>query len=240
MKLKNLFSISLAIFLISASASFALAQEMSTQRLPFIRTVGESVVHVAPDRARIDVGVVTEAPTSQAAVSQNAQKLEATLARLRALLGAQADIKTVSYNVSPVYRYPQGGEPQITGYSATNIVRVTLDDLTKIGDVIDAATQAGANRIQQLQFLLKDEQPVQAQGLREAAQKARQKANALAAGLGLTVVRVLAVEESGQPIIPLQRDFSTMRAEAAAANTPIEPGTIEVRASVALTVQISQ
>lgn len=218
------------------AVSFAAAQE--TARQPFIRTVGEATVNVAPDRAEIDVGVVTEASTSQAAVSQNAQKVEATLARLRSLLGAQADIKTVSYNVSPVYRYPQNAEPQITGYSATNIVRVTLDDLTKIGSVIDAATQAGANRIQQLQFSLKDEQPVQARALREAALKARQKADALASALGLTSVRILSVEESSAPVIPLRKDYA-MRAEAASV-TPIEAGTIEVRASVTLTVQISQ
>ena len=218
------------------AVSFAAAQE--TVRQPFIRTVGEAVVNVAPDRAEIDIGVVTEASTSQAAVSQNAQKVEATLARLRSLLGAQADIKTVSYNVSPVYRYPQNAEPQITGYSATNIVRVTLDDLTKIGSVIDSATLAGANRIQQLQFSLKDEQPVQARALREAALKARQKADALASALGLTSVRIFSVEESSAPVIPLRKDYA-MRAEAASV-TPIETGTIEVRASVTLTVQISQ
>jgi uncharacterized protein YggE len=131
----------------------ASGQEMSSKLPPSINTTGEAVVSVAPDRARIDVGVVTQAATSQAAVAQNAQKLEATLARLRALLGANADIKTVSYSLTPNYRYPkEGGEPQITGYSATNIVRVTLDDLTKVGNVIDTATEAGANRIQSLQF----------------------------------------------------------------------------------------
>jgi uncharacterized protein YggE len=225
-----------SFFTILFAASLAAAQEIARQ--PFIRTVGEATVNVAPDRAEIDVGVVTESSTSQAAVEQNAQKVEATLARLRSLLGPRADIKTISYNVSPVYRYPQNAEPQITGYSVTNIVRVTLDDLTRIGNVIDAATQAGANRIQQLQFSLKDEQPVQARALREAALKARQKADALAGALGLTSVRILSVEESSAPVVPLRNAY-VMRAEAATV-TPIEAGTIEVRASVTLTVQISQ
>ena len=236
MRSRNTSFILFAVTLLSFSAIRTAAQE--APRPPFIRTVGEATVSVAPDRARIDVGVVTQAPTSQAAVSQNAQKLEATLSRLRALLGVPADIKTVSYNVTPVYRYPQGGQPQITGYSATNIVRVTLDDLSRIGNVIDTASQAGANQIQQLQFMLKDEQTVQARALREAAQKARQKADALASGLGLNVLRILTVEESGQPVVPLRADYA-MRAEAASA-TPIEPGTIDVRALVTLTVQISQ
>ena len=97
-----------------------------------------------------------QADTSQTAVTQNAQKLEATLAKLRQLLGANADIKTISYNVTPNYSYPkEGGEPTIAGYTATNIVRITLDDLTKVGTVIDTASEAGSNRIQNLRFMLR-------------------------------------------------------------------------------------
>ena len=153
------------------------------------------------------------------------------------LLGANADIKTISYSVSPNYRYPkEGGEPTITGYTATNIVRVTLDDLTRVGNVIDTATQAGANRVQNLQFTLKDEQNVQAQALREAAVKAKRKAETLASALNLKVVRVLSVVESSPTVIPV-RDVAYARTEAA--STPIEPGTIEVRATVTFTVEIS-
>ena len=227
------------LMLVVLGVSQAAAQDTSDTKLPpSIRTSGEAIVTAAPDRAQIDVGVVTQADTSQAAVTQNAQKLEATLARLRQLLGARADIKTVSYTVTPNYRYPkEGGEPTISGYTATNIVRVTLDDLKKVGAVIDAATQAGSNRIQNLRFMLKDEAPVQAQALREAAVQARAKANTLASALNLRITRVLSIAESGSPAYPV-RDVAFARAQEA--STPIEPGTIEVRASVTLTVEISQ
>jgi uncharacterized protein YggE len=227
----------LLLILVLFAAQIA-AQERTEKLPPSIQTSGEAVVTAKPDRAQIDVGVVTQADNSQTAVAQNAEKLEATLSRLRALLGANADIKTISYSVSPNYRYPrEGGEPTITGYTATNIVRVTLDDLTRVGNVIDTATQAGANRIQNLQFTLKDEQNVQAQALREAAVKARRKAETLASALNLKVVRVLSVVESSPTVIPV-RDVSFARAEAA--STPIEPGTIEVRATVTFTVEIGQ
>ena len=215
------------------------AQDSIDKLPPSIRTSGEAVVTAKPDRANIDIGVVTQAATSQAAVAQNAQKLEATLARLRQLLGSSADIKTISYNVSPTYRYPkEGGEPTITGYTAQNIVRITLDDLTKVGNVIDTATQSGANRVQNLQFTLKDEATVQAQALRLAAVQARSKAQTLATALGLQIRRVLSVVESGSPIIPV-RDVAYARV-AEASQTPIEPGTIEVRASVSYTVEVFQ
>lgn len=224
--------------LLSLAAIPLNAQNSGVRLPPHVQTSGEATVTVRPDRAQIDVGVVTQADTSQAAVQQNAQKLETTLSRLRQLLGAGADIKTISYSVTPNYRYPQGGgEPTITGYTATNIVRVTLDDLTKVGSVIDTAVQGGSNRIQNLRFMLKDEAPVKAQALREAAIKARASSNALADALGLKVVRVLSVAEGGSPVVPM-REVAFARADAA--STPIEPGTIEVTATVSLTVEVGQ
>src|SRR5512145_2301045 len=93
---------------------------------PSIRVNGEATVTVQPDQARIDIGVTTQAQTAQAAAADNAQRLEATLTELRRALGAGAEIKTVSYSLNPDYRYPkEGGKPTITGYTATNIVRVT-------------------------------------------------------------------------------------------------------------------
>jgi uncharacterized protein YggE len=203
----------LLFFVVGALGLGVRGQDASEKLPPSIRTTGEAVVTAPPDRARLDVGVTTQAADSKSAVAQNAQKLQ------------------------PNYRYPQGGgEPTITGYTATNIVRVTLDDLTKVGSAIDAATQAGANRIHQLQFTVKDERPLEAQALREAAIRARQKAEALATALGVRITRVLHVSESSPVVVPV-RDVAFARAEVA--STPIEPGTIEVRASVTVSVEIA-
>jgi uncharacterized protein YggE len=224
----------LTLFIFAAQIA---AQDRPEKLPPSIQTSGEAKLTAQPDRAQIDLGVVTQANSSQAAAEQNARKLEAVLSRLRQLVGAGADIKTISYTIQPVYLYPkEGGEPQITGYTATNVVRVLLDDLTKVGSVIDTATQAGANRVQNLQFMLRTEDVVQAQALRDAATKARNKADALASALGLKILRVLSVVETSPGFVPV-RDVAYARAEAAA--TPIEPGTIDVRATVTLTVEMS-
>jgi uncharacterized protein YggE len=239
MKLTNRIYLALvfnSVLLLLIGAVTASAQ---TDKLPpSIKTTGEATVVVQPDRAQIDVGVVTESTNSQTAVSQNAEKVTATLAALRQLLGADADIKTISYSVTPKYQYPRdGGEATLTGYTATNIVRVTLDDLAKVGSVIDTASQSGSNRINGLRFILKDEAPVQAQALRQAAVSARSKAQSLASALDLKVVRILTLEESSSPVYPV-RDVAFARAESS--STPIEAGTIEIKASVTLTVEISQ
>jgi uncharacterized protein YggE len=196
------------------------------------------VVTSQPDQAQMDVGVVTRAPTAQAAAEENARKLEAVLAALRKALDPAAEIKTVSYTLSPNYVYPrEGGEPKVTGYVASNTVRVRTTDLKRVGAVIDAATQAGANDVQNLQFSLKNDSSVQAEALRQAAAEARAQAEAMAAALNVKVLRVLFVDEVGATVRPFLPQAMEARV-ASDAQTPVEPGTVEVRATVSVTVEI--
>ncbi len=209
---------------------------------PTIRVGGEATILAKPDQAELDLGVVSQAATGQAAATQNAQKLDAVLAQLRKVLGSGADIKTLNYSLTPNYRYPkEGGQPTISGYTASNVVEVKTGDLPQVGKLIDVAIQAGANTVQSLRFTLKDEQPVLSQALRQAAVKARAKADALASALGVKIVRVLRVDESGQPIRFGVAESMAMHArDSAAPPTPVEPGTLEVRATVTLAVEIAQ
>ena len=218
------------------------AQEPPERReLSTIRVTGESTVEAKPDQAELILGVVTQAATGQAAAAQNAQKLDAVLSQLRKALGAGAEVKTLSYSLSPNYRYPkEGGQPSIAGYTASNNVEVKIGDLSQAGKVIDIATQSGANQVQSLSFTLKDEQAVLNRALREASARAKAKVDALAAELGLKVVRVLRVEEGGQPIRPIYAESMAVKASGMAAPTPIEAGTIEVHATVSLTVEIAR
>jgi uncharacterized protein YggE len=207
---------------------------------PVIRVTGEATVTARPDQATLHIGVVTQAASAQTAAAQNAQKLDATLQELRKAMGPQADIKTISYSLSPNYVYPrEGGQPKISGFIASNTVEVKTGDLTQVGKIIDIATQSGANNIQALRFSLKDEETVKAQALREATAKARVKADAIASAIGVKIVRVLMAEEGGVTAIPIQaRDYIAAR-EAASVPTPVEPGTIDVRATITLTFEVS-
>jgi len=221
------------------AATLALSAHAETPpSMSSIRVTGTSTVTTNPDRARVDVGVVTQAPQSQVAVSQNARTFNDVMSSLRKTFGAHADIKSLSYSLNPDFQYHvSGGQPTISGYTATNVVRVTVDDLSKIGDVIDVATKAGANRVPSIQFALRDEESVRTQALREAAVKARAQAEALANALGLKVNRILTVDEGGPVVVPT-RDVMFARAEVSSA-TAIQPGSIEVNANVTLTVEVS-
>jgi uncharacterized protein YggE len=142
----------------------------------------------------------------------------------------------VSYALYPDYQYPpQGGAPKLVGYTATNLVRVTEDDLTNIGTVLDTATRAGANRIESIRFALKDESTIKSQALRNATLDARQKANTVANTLGLQIARVYSVEEVSRARRPF---FELALAKEAAPTTPILPGMVETSATVALTVEV--
>ena len=224
----------------AGAASPARAQPAPASPVSSIRVTGDARVTARPDRVQIDIGVTTRAAQSQEAASQNAREVDAVLAAVRKATPA-AVLKTISYSLNPTYQYhPKGEEPTITGYSAVNVVQVTLDDLAKIGTVIDSATQAGANHVQGIQFTLRDQDAVRAEALRQAATRARAEAEVLAAALGLKVVRVLGVEENSPRVMPVRAYLGGQRTMAtAAAPTPVEAGTLDVTADVMLTVEVS-
>ena len=203
---------------------------------PAVRASGEGVVYAKPDLAKIDIGVVTQAATAEAAAAQNAAQLQPVLAKLRNVLGQSTDIRTISYSLNPVYQYPKnGGKPTIDGYSAANIVEATVDDLANVGKAIDVAAGGGANEIRSLQFTVKDDRAYRTEALRQAVQQARTNAEAMAGAMGLKLGKLLLLEQSGsQEPRPMPM---TMNARLAAA-TPVEAEPIAVRASVTLTIAV--
>jgi uncharacterized protein YggE len=221
-----------------ATSAASLAQQPPVSS---IRVTGDARVTAKPDRVQIDIGVTTRAALSQDAASQNARESEAVLAAVRKAAGPTAVLRTISYSLTPNYRNrPKEGEPTIEGYTALNVVQVQLDDLSRIGAVIDAATQSGANRVQGIQFTLRDQDTVRAQALREAAIRARAEVDVLAAALGVKVLRILSVEESSPRFVPMRVYGGAARALSAEAapQTPVESGTLDVTADVTLSVEV--
>jgi uncharacterized protein len=191
-----------------------------------------------PDQAEIDIGVVTQAKNAPDAGKENADRLARVLAEIKKLIGKGDEVKTASYSLTPNYRYPQGGKPELVGYAATNVLRIKTGSLGSVGKLIDAAMQSGANSIQRLVFNLKDEQSAQLQALRLATTKAKAKADAMAGALGLKTIAVLNVSESERGVRPVMMERQMASVAAAAPPTPVEAGTVEVRSSVTLTAEV--
>jgi uncharacterized protein YggE len=223
------------------AAGMPSAQEIERmQRPPSVTATGEAVITAEPDQAEIDVGVVSQARNAPDAGKENADRVTRVLAEVRKILSKGDEIKTAGYSLVPNYRYPQGGKPEIVGYTATNVLRIKTASLATVGKLIDAATQSGANTIRRLIFTLKDEQSAQIQALRLASEKAKAKAEAIAAALGLKTVKVLAVTEGDRGFVPMvmSYDRSASAERLAAPPTPVESGTIEVRSSVTITAEL--
>jgi uncharacterized protein len=232
-----------ALLIASLAAAAPLAAQalgVAATTLSSIRVTGDARVSAKPDRVQIDLGVQNQAPLSQDAAATNARQLDAVLAAVRKAAGPGAQIKTVSYSLSPNYQYHQGAEPTLTGYTALNVVEVTLDELARIGGVIDAATRAGTNRVQGIQWTVRDQDAVRAEALREAATRAHAEAEVLAGALNLRILRVLTVEESSPQIVPVRARMAAARSAVSAAEvpTPVESGTLDVSANVVLTVEV--
>jgi uncharacterized protein YggE len=210
----------------------------------FVRVVvtGDATVQAQPDTALLTVAVVTQNASASEAQAENASKTDAVVRAVRAAAGTGAEVKTSGYSLQPQYVYKEGTPPSITSYIARNGVTVTMGELNRVGAVIDAASRAGANSVDGLSFTLRrDEQP-RMRALSEATREAQAKARAIAQTLGGTVVRVIEVQESGTTRTPIplyDREVGNVAmARQSATPTPVEPGSLEIRAQVQLVAEV--
>jgi uncharacterized protein YggE len=230
--------------IVLATASMISAQQAVTKpsedsrRVTRVSVSGDSLVQAQPDTAVLTISVVTQEKKAFEAQQQNATKSEAVVRALKAVAGSGSEVKTSGYSLQPQRVYKEGQPPTITGYEARNSVSVTLSDLTKVGAVIDAAGQAGANDVGGIAFTLRQDRPARDKALGEATREALSKAQVIAQALNGRVSRIVEVQEDGfqrpQPIYQPQ-EFSMQRAQA---STPIEVGSLDIRSRVQLIAEI--
>jgi hypothetical protein len=204
-----------------------------------LMVTGDATVKVQPDTAILSIAVVTQAKQADEAQQQNASLSEAVMRAVKTAAGTGAEVKTSGYSIEPQRIYREAQPPTISGYEVRNSVLVTLSDLKRVGNVIDAASGAGANNIDGISFTLRNDQQAKSQALTDATKEAMTKAKALASALGGRLVRIAEVQEQGfvRPPIPLQ-SAEYGRATAMAKATPIEVGTLDVNSQVQLVVEV--
>lgn len=210
----------------------------ASSTLTRVLVTGDSIVQAQPDTAILTVSVVTQARRALEAQQQNASQSDAVIRALKTAAGAGAEIKTSGYSLQPIRVYKDGQPPTITGYEARNSVTVVMADLTKVGAVIDATAQAGANDVAGIAFTLRKDRPARDQALGDATREAVSKAQVIAIALGGRVVRIVEVQEEGverpRPVIQDQMQMRTMAAQ----STPIEVGTLDITSRVQLIAEV--
>lgn len=196
---------------------------------------GQAEVKVKPDIALLTFAVTTDSKDQAQAVAENAAKATALLSALREARIPDKDIQTLSYTVQPEYDY-KNSPPVLTGYQVQNSVQATERDLTKVGDVLDKATAAGASSVNGVSFDLADRGKFEAQALAQAVLSARLKAAVMAQASGVTLGRLLTVTE-GSPVSVQPLFVGAARMAAAGAEravTPIADQQITVTAEATL------
>jgi len=207
------------------------------RREPVVVTTGSAFLRRVPDQAFVNVGAEARAVAPKDAQAQNAKTMTAVRARLKALGIADSAIETRALDLQPEFDYA-GGRQKLRGYLARNIIEVRLDDVTRVGEVIDASIEAGASSVHEVRFDLKDRTVVEREALKAAVTDALARASALAAGAGKTVDRIVTIEEQRAELVPMVRTVMFARAESPAAQTPVAPGEVEIRATVTVTAAI--
>ena len=197
-----------------------------------LTTHGHAEMKVKPDIAYISIGVVTQEHDSAAAVQENATRATALLKAVRGANVADKDIQSQFYGVQPQYDY-QVSPAVLTGYQVTNNFRVTVRDLSKVGSVIDAASQAGGNQINDVTFDLSDRTQAEGRALALAVVEAKNKAAVMAQAAGVSLGRLMDLSEGGSPTFqPLVLNRTAMLKSAATPETPIQSQDVSVTADV--------
>lgn len=234
-------------FAITSILLLVFAASCSSKPAPLTRVTvaGETSMKAQPDAARVVLSVITQSSQALNAQQDNARKSEAVIQALRAAAGADPEIKTSDYSLQPQYDYRYNKLPKIIGYEAKNSVMVTMGDLTKVGAAIDSASRAGANSVESVSFILRDNSPARGQALAEASRQAMTKAQSIAQAMGGRVVRVVEEQEAGTAGTPAEPsaagfDYSLRLSAAKVAldPTPVQAGALNVNSRVQVVVEI--
>lgn len=230
-----------ATLALAASAPFAVPAAAQTTAVPILPdatvldVIATGHVNRTPDVATLRAGVVTQAPTAAAALSENSDRMARVVASLRAAGIAPRDLATATVGLSPQYRYAENQPPAIVGYQATNTVSVKFRDIAKSGAALDALVKAGANQIDGPQLAIDQPDAALDAARVDAIKRARARADLYAQAAGLRVDRIVSIGEEGENGGNTPRPMMVFaRAPSAAADsaTAVLPGETEISATV--------
>ena len=232
-----------ALIALAPSQSNAQAASADKRALPSVvrrlTVTGTGEVKIQPDQAYITIGVVTEDRFSKTASSANTSAFQGVQTAVMRVGITARDIQTVQYSVQPIYSTepirPEATQhaPVIVAYRVTNQVRVTVHDISRIGDVVDAATGAGSNQIESIAFGNSEQTAADNQALAKAVADARRKADQMVRAAGVKIVGIYEMNEGN-----FQRPGPIMYSRASMAPTQINPGESTVTATVTIVYQM--
>ncbi|WP_129629508.1 SIMPL domain-containing protein [Candidatus Oscillochloris fontis] len=230
----------LAVFALGA-AGVALLMRPSTAQaqsgvtgMRQITVIGTGDVRITPDTATVQIGVETNAATTQEALAQNTAQANAIIEQIKALGVAEKDIQTSGFNIYPTYN---NDGRQVTGYTVSNQVSVVIRNLADAGSLLDKVVQAGANRIYGISFSVAETNTVLAQARDNAIVDAKARAEQMAIQAGASIGQVLVITEiiGASPVVPMPMMDRVVGAGNA---VPVQAGEQSYTAQVQVTYEL--
>jgi len=199
---------------------------------------GAGAVEVAPDMARVTLGVTIRDANATQALTRNNELMDALISAVIELGISEEDIRTSSFNIWEAHDWVNS-QRRFLGYEVSNNVTVTIRDISIVGDVLSVATEQGATMVGGVQFSIQDSTAAYHTALALAVQNATGKARAIAGALGMNYVVVVSITETGGFHQPIAQNFSmdmmvsaSVAAEPASMSVPIQTGELSVSAQV--------
>ncbi len=218
---------------------FASAQTPATPAAPTVVVRGDGEVRIAPDMATIGLGTEHTAPTPKEAQAVVAKAMTAVQQRLIGAGVPKDAVRTTSYDVQARIDWVNGKQVP-RGFMARHAIDVRVDDLSRVGELLELAIGAGGTSVQGVRFDLKQRDTHEREALTRAVADARARADAVAAGAGSTIAGIVRIEEAGiggggpQPVMMRMQESLTVGDAA----PPVAPGETVIRASVTLTARL--
>ena len=226
-------------FVAFASSASAQSQTIPSNEAVVVMT-GEGVVKAAPDQAWVTLATESRSKNPKEAQAANTQAMASVQQKLMAAGIPKDAIRTLSYDLQLESDWVNGRQVP-RGYVARNLIEVRLDDIARVGEVIDLAVTTGANSVHGVRFDLKNREALERESLKRATADARLRAEAAAAGAGRVLDRVVRIEEPGRGPYPVPAPMAMSRAAMAAdqkVDVPIVAGEIEIRTQVVITATL--
>ncbi|HLK23160.1 MAG TPA: SIMPL domain-containing protein [Caulobacteraceae bacterium] len=226
-----------------AAAAPAGAQAASGGQTMFDATTltlsADGQTKIVPDRATITLGVQVTDPTAQAAIRDNAEQMAHVMTALRTAGVPDKDVQTSNISLAAQYTYVQNEPPKATGYEASNEVTITVEDLAKLGPIIDAVAASGANQVNGVSFGLRDPTAAENAARLDAVRALQARADLYAQATGYHVARLVNLSEGEAPSAPIRPMMFAARA-AQATPTPVSPGELTVDVIVNATFELAR
>jgi uncharacterized protein YggE len=191
-----------------------------------------------PDLAIVTAGVVTRSANAATAIQDNADRMNRVIEALKRAGIADRDIQTSSINLNAEYRYPDNQPPQLTGYTATNQLTVKFHDIRSSGKILDALVAQGVNQISGPNLTVEHPEQALDEARAKAVAEGRARAELYARSLGMQVVRVVSISESGGYAPPPPAPPMPMMARAEAAYTKIVPGEQQLQVNLSMVFEL--